>query len=278
MNSEQTSPDLIDAYLEGELAGEVLAQFEKKLQADPELAAFVRRQQRIREVAQGKDQRQMFLETLKSITRHDQLSWYERLWQRISGALRLPFANIPPAKSFRPIGWAVLLFIAGFSTWYIVDKVRHKPPPAPSEKGAATLFQLSKDAIPSTLMGDGKDSLKAEGVRLFADSLFAQAIPLFGKWLYGHPDDVTARLLLGISLKETGQPEASLAELQQVIDAEAADSDIAWLAMAEIYRSNNDPVRCRAVLLRIDSFTHSRPASRIRAKQILEEIGSETTK
>jgi Tfp pilus assembly protein PilF len=91
-------------------------------------------------------------------------------------------------------------------------------------------------------------------------------------------EDLNLRLLLGIARLKTGDKEGAFKEFQRVAQQGSLDSDIAWLGMAEIYRSKGDWVKSMATLRQIEAFQYTKKGSLALAKKMLEEMEADRKK
>jgi hypothetical protein len=176
MDTKQPSFDLVDAYLQGELSGEPLTEFETKMKNDPEFATFVQRQREISRVVLD-DQRRAFLHTLKKIARQEKVPWHSKLLKKMLELFRFPAQSptfIPVLQQLslvfsgkhRVVAASAAVFLAAVCvTIFYFHSIKKGPITALPIESETSLFSISKSNIPPSKMGV-KDDLKVESKNL----------------------------------------------------------------------------------------------------------------
>jgi tetratricopeptide (TPR) repeat protein len=94
----------------------------------------------------------------------------------------------------------------------------------------------------------------AAAIECYRAGDFAAAADGLGRWVEGHPEDVQARLLLGVALLTTGDVDGAVVSLEEVASLDAADTvDDARFYLALAYLKRGEESKARTLLAMIDA-------------------------
>lgn len=219
MNHDQETYELIERYLQGELAGDELVRFEQAMKEDAALAAEVDLQQSVQQLLAEKDV--LALDQQLTDLRQDygaetpKLLPFRKIWFAAAAVLVLGIASIGFFTTADPIDGEEL-YLSYFEPYPADNAVR-------SQEDDPTRVSQMEEALEAYAKGD-----------------YDAAYQRFLACLYIDADDLRAKFYLGITLLAQGHGEKAAETLLEV--AEQTDSIYAdparWYYTLSLIRQN----------------------------------------
>ena len=155
---------------------------------------------------------------------------------------------------------ASLIFIIAVSFYFLM---RSTPS---AEKLYAQFAQ--HDILNTQLRGTAIDSLGQQAANVFNDKDYNKALPLFGKYLQQHPNDVQMKFSEAICYLETGKPGEAEKMFTAIANGQTAYTEIAKWYLALTALKENDLTKCRNSL---NGISKTSPYF-TKAKELLKQL------
>lgn len=215
-----------DSYLNGELQGEALSDFEKALQENAELKRDLELYKELDDRLQNhfdfQGKKQQLKGTLSSLN--------ETFFQEDKTTPKV--VQMKPRSKY--LKWAVAAVILLLASFFIP---RFFTPPTPTY---ANLIKMPKASF--TEMGVSADqAILAASEKAFNDKNYNQVIKILKPYATDHPENATTRFYLALANMQTDHLDTAFAQLQALSkgDSVYATESLWYLALLELKRGNS---------------------------------------
>ncbi|MGB0863150.1 MAG: tetratricopeptide repeat protein [Saprospiraceae bacterium] len=259
--NENNRQELIELYLQGELEGQVLHDFEQQLKADKTLQADVILSKDVQKALDGVEGEQLLTEQISSFNNK-----YVTQSQLLDDSTK---GNNQTSNSKRNISIAALLIVAALAIFWIWQQQNTSNEIEPEQIFASYYEPYSSNQLARG--DDDTDEAYLKAIEDYDNKNYNAAIVSLTQRIAAKPEEIPTQLLIGNSYLNVSPPETAkaIALFKKIAEGETIYTTSANWYLALAYLQNNELETAKAVFEDLSQNASGQFANL--AKQVLSD-------